>query len=109
MTLRDNAMMYVRPSANNMHQFVAQENSCFFDICLPNYSTSNHFRKITYYKENEHFVHDAAVPFADADIKSNRASITEIFYDTTPPVMPVGFELIDKEYRGEMEEARLFV
>ena len=103
MTLRDNAMMFVRPSANNMHTFVAQENSCFFDICLPNYSTSNHLRKITYFKESDKIVQDAAMPFADADILNNRASLTEIIYDTTPPVMPTGFTVIDKQYRGEMK------
>lgn len=42
--------LIIRPSTNNMHEFVAEENTCFFDICLPNYST-NSLRKITYYKE----------------------------------------------------------
>ena len=31
-------MLLVRPSCGNMHQFVAQEDSAFFDICLPNYT-----------------------------------------------------------------------
>jgi len=42
------------------------------------------------------------MPFADADVLNNRASITEIVYDTTPPVMPLGFSVLDKEYRGQM-------
>jgi len=51
MTLKKDALMYVRPSFNNLHQFIATENSCFFDICLPNYTPDSHFRKITYFKE----------------------------------------------------------
>ena len=42
----------VRPSRNNMHEFVAEENTCFFDICLPNY-TADSLRRITYFKEME--------------------------------------------------------
>jgi len=42
--------MMVRPSKNNMHEFVAEENTCFFDICLPNY-TADSLRRITYFKE----------------------------------------------------------
>ena len=52
MTLKKDALMYVRPSFNNLHTFEATENSCFFDICLPNY-TADHFRKITYFKDIE--------------------------------------------------------
>lgn len=40
----------VRPSRNNMHEFVAEENTAFFDICLPNY-TADSLRRITYFKE----------------------------------------------------------
>ena len=40
----------VRPSVGNMHSFVAQEDSCFFDICLPNYTTDS-LRRITYFDE----------------------------------------------------------
>ncbi len=65
MTLRDSAMMYVRPSSHNMHQFVAMENSCFFDICLPNYTSQDHLRRITFYKEEAQFAPDAATPFPD--------------------------------------------
>ena len=42
--------MMVRPSKNNLHEFVAEENTCFFDICLPNY-TADSLRRITYFKE----------------------------------------------------------
>jgi hypothetical protein len=42
--------MMVRPSVNNLHEFVAEENTCFFDICLPNY-TADSLRRITYFKE----------------------------------------------------------
>ena len=31
-------LLLVRPSVGNMHKFVAEEDSCFFDICLPNYT-----------------------------------------------------------------------
>ena len=51
MTIRPENMMFVRPSANNLHTFVATENSCFFDICLPNYTQQKHDRKITYFKD----------------------------------------------------------
>jgi hypothetical protein len=50
--------MMLRPSTMNMHEFVAEENSCFFDICLPNYATET-LRKLTYYKVIEDV--DAAV------------------------------------------------
>lgn len=42
--------LMVRPSRNNLHEFVAEENTCFFDICLPNY-TADSLRRITYFKE----------------------------------------------------------
>ena len=51
MTLKTDDLLFVRPSLNNMHEFVAEENSCFFDICLPNYTPENHSRRITYFKE----------------------------------------------------------
>ena len=51
MNLKTDDQLFVRPSQNNMHTFVALENSCFFDICLPNYSNSNHSRRITYFNE----------------------------------------------------------
>ena len=42
--------LLVRPSEGNMHTFVAEEDSCFFDICLPNY-TEDSLRRITYFNE----------------------------------------------------------
>jgi hypothetical protein len=42
--------MMVRPSHGNVHEFIAEENTCFFDICLPNY-TADSLRRITYFKE----------------------------------------------------------
>ena len=38
MTIKKDDVLYVRPSFNNLHTFEAKENSCFFDICLPNYT-----------------------------------------------------------------------
>ena len=49
-TLHGPQFLMVRPSRNNMHEFVAEENTCFFDICLPNY-TADSLRRITYFKE----------------------------------------------------------
>ena len=92
MTLKTDDLLFVRPSQNNMHEFVAEENSCFFDICLPNYTPENHSRRITYFKEiNEQ---------ADCVHKGLRGGLTELEYDTTPPVMPVNFQVHDLEYRG---------
>lgn len=48
--LKDNKVILVRPSLGNLHTFVAEEDSCFFDICLPNYTTDS-MRRITYFKE----------------------------------------------------------
>jgi hypothetical protein len=53
MNLKEGDLLFVRPSNNNMHEFVAQENSCFFDICLPNYTPASAERRITYFKESE--------------------------------------------------------
>jgi len=84
-----------------MHEFVAQENSCFFDICLPNYTPNSCSRKITYFKEQvieptKNGENDAAKPLFDADILKNQPGYTNLIYDTTPPVMPTGFSVIDK-------------
>ena len=48
--LAKNNLLLVRPSCGNMHKFVAQEDSCFFDICLPNYN-GEALRRITYFNE----------------------------------------------------------
>merc|ERR1712096_110592 len=50
--LEDKNLLLVKPSSGNLHKFVAEEDSCFFDICLPNYTNeSSSKRKITYYNE----------------------------------------------------------
>lgn len=90
MNLKTDDLLFVRPSQNNMHEFVALENSCFFDICLPNYTPDNHSRRITYFKEvceNPHLI---------------QGGITSLEYDTTPPHMPVNFSVTDLDYRGEL-------
>jgi len=43
-------LLLVRPSLCNMHKFIAEEDSCFFDICLPNYTTSMK-RRLTFFEE----------------------------------------------------------
>jgi len=50
---------------------------------------------------------DLQTPFADADIKHKRATLTNILYDTTPPALPTNFSVNDVAYRGEMVERRL--
>ena len=49
-TLDSGNLLLVRPSCQNMHKFIAEEDSCFFDICLPNYTTDS-LRRITYFNE----------------------------------------------------------
>jgi hypothetical protein len=90
--LDSNNLLVVRPSCGNMHQFLAEEDSCFFDICLPNYTTDS-LRRITYFNE-----------IADDVVcdNSGRDCITKIEYHTTPPVLPVGFDITELQYRGEM-------
>ena len=88
MHLKTDDLLFVRPSQNNMHEFVAEENSCFFDICLPNYTPLNHSRRITYFKE----ICDEPTVM--------RGGLTELEYYTTPPVMPVNFEVQELDYRG---------
>jgi len=107
MILKKDAVMYVRPSFNNLHTFEAQENSCFFDICLPNYTPQSHFRKITYFKESESCAFNAQTPFTDDDLKQRRATLTDIVYDTTPPILPTNFAVHDVPYRGSMLERTL--
>ena len=91
MNLKTDDLLFVRPSTNNMHEFVAEENSCFFDICLPNYTPLNHSRRITYFKE----ICDCNEPH-----KVMKGGLTELEYYTTPPKMPVDFEVNDLDYRG---------
>ena len=80
-------MLLVRPSQGNMHKFYAEEDSCFFDICLPNY-TADSLRRITYFNE----------------ISDDMNGRSKIEFHTTPPVLPVGFDITELDYRGEMLE-----
>ena len=107
MTLKKDALMYVRPSFNNLHTFEATENSCFFDICLPNYTPQSHFRKITYFKERESPKPSDHTPFSNEENSAQRATLTDIIYDTTPPILPVNFTVNDVAYRGSMTERTL--
>lgn len=89
MTLEKDSLLFVRPSVGNMHHFQAKENSCFFDICLPNYTPVRHERRITYFKET------------GANQENNlRGGTTELEYYTTPPVMPANFSVKDIGYKG---------
>jgi len=108
MTLQKDALMYVRPTFNNLHTFEATENSCFFDICLPNYTPESCLRKITYFKENNQSLLSAQNPFSNEDLGTKRATLTEIIYDTTPPHLPVNFSVDNVDYRGSMTERTLF-
>ncbi len=120
----------VRPSINNLHEFVAEENTCFFDICLPNY-TADSLRRITYFKE----ITAESVGAAEADLGSYNApktsinrqkalleridpnsvadstfslsskieNLTLLEYNATPPKLPVDFEVAEIPYIGEMK------
>jgi hypothetical protein len=79
MNLKTDDLLFVRPSQNNMHEFVAQENSCFFDICLPNYSPVGNSRRLTFFNE------------VNRDTCNVKGGITELEYLTSPPVMPADF------------------
>ena len=92
MNIKEGDLLYVRPSTNNMHTFVAKENSCFFDICLPNYSPEGHTRKVTYYKD-----------VGENQQNLLRGGVTELEYHTTPEIaMPEGFSINEIDYRGNM-------
>ena len=82
--------MLVRPSLNNMHEFFAEENSCFFDICLPNYMTEG-TRRITYFKALESIFNC-----------QDSSKLLEVQYDTTPPRLPHNFEVAEVSYKGEL-------
>ena len=71
-------ILLVRPSIGNMHKFVAEEDSCFFDICLPNY-TSDSMRRITYFKEVDHCADGLFCQH------TGRKEDTLLEYFTTPP------------------------
>lgn len=91
MTIKTDDLLFVRPSENNMHEFVAKENSCFFDICLPNYTPLNSSRRITYFKE-----------VASEQGTVLKKGLTQLEYDVTPPVMPVNHAVHELQYRGSM-------
>ena len=83
MNIKAGDMLFVRPSTNNMHQFVAKENSCFFDIMLPNYSPEYILRKMTYFEE-----------VGKTRDNCTRGGLTRIQYNTTPELgLPQGFEI----------------
>ena len=93
MNLKTDDLLFVRPSSNNMHEFVAQENSCFMDICLPNYTPANSSRRITYFKE---------VLQDDEDSVKMKKGLTQLEYYTTPPVMPVNMKVEELDFRGSL-------
>ena len=91
-------MLLVRPSVGNMHTFVAQEDSCFFDICLPNY-TEDSLRRITYFNELSSPIK------CDLDGKNgHNYAETTLTYESTPPVYPRNMDLTELDYVGEMKE-----
>ena len=101
--------LMVRPSRNNLHEFVAEENTCFFDICLPNY-TADSLRRITYFKEITDFGEVNSKTLVDNTHQmsglSQMENIKFIEYEATPPKLPVNFEVADLPYIGEMKWIR---
>lgn len=102
--------MMVRPKGGNLHSIVAQKNTCFFDICLPNYSNTDVRRFITYFKEVPHpneIDSAQADTFDFADDTRNLSKVIQnhrlLRFDATPPKMPVNFEITDLLYRGEFK------
>jgi len=98
--------LMVRPSRNNLHAFVAEENTSFFDICLPNYTTDS-LRRITYFKEVCPTIQESMDAAELADNTSQMSTtkpkgLTYLTYDTTPPKLPVNFEIEEVPYRGEL-------
>ena len=108
--------MMVRPSKNNMHEFVAEENTCFFDICLPNY-TADSLRRITYFKEiNQNDENCLQTEAAAAHLGINPSTLADstldmskkieglrfLEYYATPPKLPNDIEINDVLYRGEL-------
>ena len=55
---------------------------------MPNYTPDGVTRRITYFKE------------CDEKRDCKKSGITELTYETTPPTMPVGFDLRELDYRG---------
>ena len=92
MKLKTDDLLFVRPSTNNMHEFVATENSCFFDICLPNYTPTDASRALTFYKEID----------ANNPATLMRGGLTELEYYTTQHTLPTDMVVNDVDYRGEL-------
>ena len=109
--LENNNLLLVRPSCGNVHKFVAEEDSCFFDICLPNY-TSDSLRRITYFNEvGEHLGCDGHAHESDHEhVKTDKSceNTTLLEYNTTPAIaMPNGFNIHELSYQGDMREDTL--
>ena len=97
---------------------MAEENTCFFDICLPNY-TADSLRRITYFKDLTKEVPNgqerlAKCPLQDFKLSEFADSILEmsseqvgdlrcLAYDSTPPKLPVNFEITELPYDGDMQ------
>ena len=106
--LEKNNLLLVRPSCGNMHKFVAEEDSCFFDICLPNY-TQESLRRITYFNEvSEHLGCDGH-SHDNEHVKTEKSCehTTLLEYHATPPVLPTGFAINELSYRGDMREDQI--
>ena len=82
-----------------MHKFIAEEDSCFFDICLPNYTTDS-LRRITYFNEIS-----KQIPCNEHGDECKNETDTILEYYTTPPILPVGFDIAEIDFRGEFKEA----
>ena len=65
---------------------------------MPNY-TADSMRRITYFNE---VAEDMSGANKDPSKPQRGSSIIE--YHTTPPVMPVGFDIAELHFRGEMKE-----
>lgn len=96
MTIKKDSVLYVRPSTNNLHTFTATENSCFFDICLPNYTQTSHLRKITYFKDVS-----CALSGSASVAETMQPTLTRLVYDATAPKLPSDFIIRDIDYRGQ--------
>ena len=97
-----------------MHTFYAEEDSCFFDIMLPNY-TGDHNRCITYFNElkEENCLqepHCNGKDIAHDLFSHDKFGLTKLIYDTTPDLaMPTGMEVTPVEYRGDFLELQKYM
>ena len=83
---------------------MAEENTCFFDICLPNY-TADSLRRITYFKEITDITEVKPETIADSTYNFSKTieNLKFIEYDSTPPKLPVNWEIADLPYIGDMK------